>query len=238
MDYGTGNFLSVERACDVVGLRTVVTSDAADVRAADAVILPGVGSFSCAMEALHEHGLVEPLRYAAESGKPLVGICLGLQLLMTESSEFGRHRGLGILEGAVVRFQNLHQGPRTLKVPHTGWNRVFRNPTDVLGAGDAPLSDPWAGSLMAGIQNNTPMYFAHSFFAKPRDPGTVLSFTHYGGQMFCSSIQHGNIFACQFHPERSGPTGLQVYRNLAAALRRPGIPKEETRAFTATSAAL
>lgn len=219
-------------------MRAVVTSDPADVRAAHAVILPGVGSFSCAMEALHEYGLVEPVRDAATSGKPLVGICLGLQLLMTESSEFGSHRGLGILEGAVVRFRNPHDGPRPLKVPHTGWNRVCRNPTDVLGAGDPPLREPWAGSLMAGIENNTPMYFVHSFFARPRDPSTVLSFTHYGGEVFCSSMQHGNIFACQFHPERSGPAGLQVYRNLAAALRRPDIRKEETRAFTATSAAL
>lgn len=216
VDYGLGNLYSVKHACAHVGLDAKITSSKRDILEADAVILPGVGAFGDAMQSLHRLDLVSVLRDMAASPKPLVGICLGLQLLMTESYEFGRHQGLGIIEGPVVRFHDPMEGPRKLKVPQIGWNCIYKAVRN-----DKAEADPWRSSLLAGLADGEYMYFVHSFIVQPRDSSIVLSTSRYGHVEFCSSVRYRNIFACQFHPERSGGEGLKVYQNLAFCLRQP-----------------
>jgi len=153
--------------------------------------------------------LVNVLRDIAESPKPLVGICLGLQLLMTESYEFGIHKGLGIIDGPVVRLDAPKEKKRILKVPQIGWNRVFQ-----------PANVPrWQGTLLDGLDEGEYMYFVHSYICQPQNSNVILSTSRYGHIEFCSSVQSGNVFACQFHPERSGLGGMKVYHNLADQLR-------------------
>lgn len=209
VDYGMGNLFSVRHACWHVGLEASITSSQREIVSADAVILPGVGAFGDAMDTLRRLDLVSPLKDIAASSKPLVGICLGMQLLMAESFEFGRHSGLGIIPGAVVRLENAPGANGALKVPHICWNRLYRT----AGAGD-----PWEDSLLGGLPNGVFMYFVHSFHVKPDDETVVIAATRYGSAEFCSALRYGNIFACQCHPERSGPDGLKVYFNLASLL--------------------
>ena len=142
--------------------------------------------------------------------KPFIGICLGMQLLMTESFEFGHHKGLGIIEGSVRRFDFSSQScGKEPKVPHIGWNRIIRSKKAIS-------SNLWKGTLLDGLQEGEFMYFVHSYLVQPADETVCLSVTDYGGIEFCSSLRYKNIFACQFHPERSGPMGLKVYENLAS----------------------
>lgn len=206
VDYQLGNLYNVLRVCQRAGLGARISSSPEDVAAAAAVILPGVGAFGDAMSFLRDSGLAEALKWFASAGKPLLGICLGMQLLMSESHEFGRHQGLGIVPGPVVRFATIG-----VKVPHVGWNRVH------LSA--APDRYPWQGTLLAGLEDGEYMYFVHSYYAAPEDRSVVLSVTRYGDTEFCSSLQYGNVFGCQFHPERSGPQGVGIYDRLAEQLR-------------------
>lgn len=208
VDHGLGNLYSVKHACEYVGLRAIITPDKREVLAADAVILPGVGAFGDAMATLHRLDLVTVLQDITASPKPLMGVCLGVQLLMTESREFGRHKGLGVFEGEVVRFNHPKESERELKVPQIGWNHVCRT-------GD----DAWRGTLLDGVRDREYMYFVHSYVVRPQDSSLILATTCYGQMEFCSSLGRGNVFACQFHPERSGAPGLSVYRNLAAMIR-------------------
>lgn len=211
VDYSLGNLFSVKHACEKVGLEAFISADKYEILAADAVILPGVGAFGDAMECLRQRDLVRPLQDIAQSGKPLIGICLGQQLLMTESFEFGRHRGLNIFEGQVVRFENPIGPAGPLKVPQVGWNRIYR--PDLLKQRTA--GDCWADSPLEGLCDGAYMYFVHSFYVKPADPSVVLAVTHYGHIEFCSSLRRGNVMAFQFHPERSGPQGIHIYSNIA-----------------------
>ena len=203
-DYGMGNLYSVHQACLHVGLEASVELSPAELLAADAIVLPGVGAFGAAMAALEARGLVEPLREAAVSGKPVFGICLGLQLMMSLSHEFGRHEGLGLVEGEVRRFESAE---RSIRVPQVGWNTID------LPAGAA--SGAWDETPLAGLEPGAEMYFVHSYYAVPADPRVVLASTTYEGITYCSVLQSGNLFGCQFHPERSGPVGLAIYRNWA-----------------------
>jgi glutamine amidotransferase len=214
VDHGLGNLYSVKHACAQVGLAAAITSSKQEILSADAVILPGVGAFSDAMDTLYQLDLVGVLRDIAASGRPLVGICLGVQLLMTESFEFGRHKGLGIIEGPVVRLQGPMEGTRKLKVPQIGWNRIHK-----AAPGEAADGDPWANTLLDGLTDGEYMYFVHSFVVQPQDQGVVLSTSRYGHIEFCSSLRYRNVFACQFHPERSGIEGLKIYRNLVRHLQ-------------------
>jgi glutamine amidotransferase len=218
VDYGMGNLFSVAQACRWAGIEASITSSKAEISAAKAVILPGVGAFGVAMENLERLDLVSAVRDHAVSGKPMIGICLGLQLLMTESREFGSHPGLGVIDGEVVPLKEFSDGQRRYKVPHVGWNRInsmnsSEEPTEVhsnLGL--------WHNTLLEGLADGDQMYFTHSYHIQPNDPSLGLSFTRYGQSEFCSSLSVGNIFACQYHPERSGPSGLHIYKNLAALL--------------------
>ena len=209
VDYGLGNLYSVKHACTQVGLRARITSDPSEVLTADAAVLPGVGAFGDAMATLRRLDLAGALRDFVATGKPFLGVCLGLQLLMRESEEFGCHQGLGIIDGTVVRFASPTLAGRRLKVPHISWNGIYRAAVSTRG------TDPWSATLLRDVADGEPMYFVHSYFVKPADPATLLSTSSYGDVDFCSALQHRNITACQFHPERSGPRGLQVYRNLA-----------------------
>ena len=215
VDYGMGNLFSVEQACDQAGLGVVISSSAREILAADAVILPGVGAFGDAMANLNRLDLVSVLRDIAASSKPLMGICLGMQLLLSESHEFGRSAGLGIIEGEVSHLETSLEGPVVAKVPQVGWNQIHAQEFS-LEVGSLDSSDtPWGSPLLKGVPNSEYMYFVHSLYAKPEDPSVVLSTTQYGNTDFCSSLRFGSVFACQFHPERSGLAGLRIYRNLA-----------------------
>ena len=203
-----GNLFSVRQACRHAGMEGVVTSAAREILTADAVILPGVGAFGDAMEALNRLGLVPVLKEAAAS-RPFMGVCLGLQLMMEESYEFGRHKGLGLVPGVTRRLEpRADDSGRRPKVPQVGWNRIA--PPE-----GAEADRLWKGTPLEGISPGEYMYFVHSYYPEPEDPGVVLTVTEYGGQRFCSGLRRGNLYAFQFHPERSGPQGLRIYANLA-----------------------
>jgi imidazole glycerol-phosphate synthase subunit HisH len=208
VDFGLGNLYSVQHACKYVNLDAKITSSKEDVLNADAVILPGVGAYGDAMNALNRLGLVPVLQGFAQSGKPFLGICLGMQLLMSESQEFGRYDGLNIIKGTVVPFGEPREGKRKLKVPQISWNHIRTSENTIK----------WDNSILNGLPQDEYMYFVHSFVVVPEDPSVVLSSTNYGDVSFCSSLQVGNISACQFHPERSGKKGLRIYQNFAAFL--------------------
>ena len=218
VDCGMGNLFSVKQACEQVGLSASITSLPYEVLGADAVILPGVGAFGDAMETLATLDLVSAIREISVSGKPLVGICLGMQLLMSGSHEFGWHDGLGIIDGEVVRLEESVDGVRNLKVPQVGWNRIHTvHPHTVRDEGPSDTT-PWQGTPLERLPDGEFMYFVHSFYPRPVDASIVLSTTRYGSIEFCSSLRRGNVFACQFHPERSGLQGLCLYRNLAKSI--------------------
>lgn len=215
VDYGMGNLFSVRQACEHAGLNVSITAARAEILNADAVILPGIGAFGDAMATLSKLDLVGVLKDVAASGKALVGVCLGLQLLMTESLEFGLHKGLGIIEGQVVPFDNPVESSRKLKVPQVGWNSVHR-----IGGNGNGEAQAWENSPLAEIADGEFMYFVHSYIVQPENQDVILSVSRYGQIEFCSSIHSQNIFACQFHPERSGTEGLKIYRNLASHIER------------------
>ncbi|MGQ0694241.1 MAG: imidazole glycerol phosphate synthase subunit HisH [Nitrospiraceae bacterium] len=196
IDYGMGNLRSVHKAFEAVGHQAIVTRDAASIKNATHVVLPGVGAFGDCMANLARHGLIDPVLETIQSGKPFLGICLGLQLLFTESEEFGTHKGLGIIPGRVRRFATDH----ALKVPHMGWNQV---------------NDQRKCPLFEGIADGSYWYFVHSYFVDPNDKQIAATTTTYGIP-FVSSIWKDNIVACQFHPEKSQAVGLRLIKNFGA----------------------
>lgn len=180
VDYGRGNLFSLSRALEHLGATPVVTSDPAVVASAERLILPGVGAFGDGMDNLRARGLVEPVKAYAKTGRPLLGICLGMQLLLEESDEFGRHEGLGLVPGKVTRFSDSPE--RRWKVPHVGWSKT------TLGADR--------------------MYFVHSYHCVPAKAEHRLAETEYAGIKFCSALKAGPVTGYQFHPEKSGEGGL------------------------------
>ena len=198
IDYGMGNLRSVQKGFERVGCEAVVTADPKVVLEADRIVLPGVGAFPDCMRNLEEGGFIEPLLRVIREGRPFLGICLGLQLLFTESDEFGTHKGLDVIPGRVVRFPNgMAENGEKLKIPHMGWNQ--------LAIGRRPPA-------FAGIGENANFYFVHSFYVVPEDTGVVATTTTYGME-FCSAIWKDNIVATQFHPEKSQEKGLQILKN-------------------------
>jgi glutamine amidotransferase len=211
VDYGMGNLKSVKKAFEKLGFLANVTRNPEEILDSDGLVLPGVGAFGDCMRNLEEYRLVEPIKSFIKGGKPFLGICLGLQLLFEESEESPGVRGLGILRGKVVRFPrfdterfpslplgSLPQIPR-LKVPHMGWNQVeVRKPL----------------SLLKEIPDKSWFYFVHSYFPEPEDESISAGKTYYGIE-FTSAVQKENIFACQFHPEKSSTLGLKLLENFA-----------------------
>ncbi len=191
VDYGVGNFRNVQKAFAAIGADVPITRTSADIDAADAVILPGVGAFGDAIGNVRQRGLEASLRRAAASGKPFFGICAGMQLLFDQSDEMGIHTGLGLIPGHVTRF------PQGLTVPHMGWNQIEP-------VGDHPL--------LASVPAGSFAYFAHSYICVPADPAHAIARTDYHGK-FVSAVAKDNIFGIQFHPEKSQRVGLQILQN-------------------------
>lgn len=202
IDYDAGNMKSVEKALQLLGQETVVTRDPDEIYRADGVILPGVGSFGDAMENLHRFGLVEVIRRVTEQGTPFLGICLGLQLLFESSEESPGVEGLGLLPGKILRIP----AGEGLKIPHMGWNDI---------------TFPHPGRLFAGVEEHSYVYFVHSYYLKAEDPSIVTAVTRYGTGIH-ASVEKGNVFACQFHPEKSSDVGLQILKNFAAICAEGG----------------
>jgi len=207
IDYGMGNLRSVSKALESLGAAVRVTSDPGEVAAASKVILPGVGAFGAAMDELRRRQLVKPIKAALASGKPYLGICLGLQLLF-EHSEEGNVPGLGVLRGAVKRFafnSQLATRNSPLKIPHMGWNQVTSGQWSVVsGQKQCPL--------LEGIPDRSFFYFVHSYYADPEDRSIVALETAYGAR-FASMVWRRNLFATQFHPEKSQSIGLRLLKN-------------------------
>ncbi len=197
VDYGMGNLRSVHKAFEAVGHQAIVTRESSKIADASHVVLPGVGAFGDCMNNLLRYELDVPIRQAIASGKPFLGICLGLQLLFTESEEFGHHQGLGILPGKVKQFSSSSSAPAGLKVPHMGWNT---------------LSIQQPSPLLQDIPPASYVYFVHSYYVVPEDSTMTCTTTEYGIP-FVSSVYTDNIFASQFHPEKSQKLGLQLFRN-------------------------
>jgi glutamine amidotransferase len=200
-----GNLRNVQKAFEHIGIGARISSLAQDLVQADGMVLPGVGAFGDAMDNLKAAGLVEPIRRVASEGKPLLGICLGLQLLFEESEEMGLHRGLGLLPGRVVRFDRGAEG-ELLKVPHIGWNQFH---ITEQGAENA---------LLRGIPNESYAYFVHSYYVVPTDETSVLTKTDYGID-FASVVGQGNVFGAQPHPEKSQEVGLGLLHNFSEIVR-------------------
>ncbi len=196
INYGMGNLRSVQKAIEKVGGKAIITSDPEVVNKADKVVLPGVGAFSDAIENLKSNNLIEVIKETIDTGKPFLGICLGLHLLFTESEEDGLHQGLDIIKGRVVRFSD------EVKVPHMGWNQI-KIEKDSLIYKDVP--------------DNSYFYFVHSYYPVPEDKSVIATITDYGIE-FVSSVLKDNIFAAQFHPEKSSDLGLKILENFVALL--------------------
>lgn len=200
IDYGIGNIRSLEKAFQAVGVEPVRSDDPAAIRDAERLVLPGVGAFGACADEIRRRGLVEPILDAVASGTPLLGVCVGMQLLFDVSEELGEHAGLGLLPGRVVRFTPQAVGSeRPLKVPHMGWNTV---------------EAARAHALLDGIADGAHFYFVHSFHAAPEDEGDVLGATTYGVR-FPAIVQRDHVMGVQFHPEKSQDAGLRLLRNFA-----------------------
>ncbi len=202
VDYGAGNILSVTRALAHVGAHVTVSDDPAAVAAADRILLPGVGAFGKAMDELTKRRLIEPLRAYAKSGRPFLGICLGMQLMLEESAEFGRQEGLGLVAGKVLPIPAVTAAGERHKIPHIGWNGLV-----------PPSPGRWSGTVLEGQQSGISMYFVHSFAAQPDRPEDRLADADYNGQKISAAIGRDNLTGIQCHPEKSGVAGLSVLQN-------------------------
>ena len=201
IDYGVGNLTSVRGALEYCGAAIKFCSEPDDVLKADRLLLPGVGAFVDAMNDMSSTGLIEPVREFGKSGKPILGICLGLQMLFSTSSEHGRHNGLSLVEGEVVDIPPTDSDGRLHRIPHMGWNEL--NPGD----------RGWAGSVLENVEPGSSVYFAHSFMGNLADGGIFIADCDYGGVSVLAAIQKDNIHGCQFHPEKSGRVGLKIIEN-------------------------
>ena len=195
VDYGAGNLHSVKNALDFIGANSVVTSSADVIADADKVILPGVGAFGDAMARLNESSLTEPVKRAIADGKPFLGICLGLHMLFEESEESAGVKGLGVFKGKIIKIPDTG-----LKIPHMGWNSIdiVKDSRILKGIGDEPY-----------------VYFVHSYYIKPEDEGIVSAYTEYGARL-AIAVEKDNVFAAQFHPEKSGDTGMTILKNFVS----------------------
>lgn len=203
IDYGVGNLYSLIRAFKHFGVSPLVAEEPDQLGRADALILPGVGSFEAGMRGLKLRGLVDEVRRLADKNKPMLGICLGAQLMLTQGHEFGIFKGLDIIKGEVRHFPPLRENE---KVPQIGWNTI------------RPGKISWENTIFKSFKENSQVYFVHSYVLEPADKENILALTDYGGQTFCSAVKIGNIYGCQFHPEKSGTVGLQLINNFIKSI--------------------
>jgi len=202
IDYGLGNIFNIQRAITFLGYDSSITDKSKEIFDADKIILPGVGAFGDGMKSLEEKKLDKVLFECAESKKSIIGICLGMQLLMSESEEFGRHQGLNIISGRVTRFPGANPEGLKNKIPHVGWNQIF----------PVADNDAWNGTFLKHSGQGDFFYFSHSYVVTSEDKNNILAKTIYGGIEFCSVIKKNNISGCQFHPELSGENGLKILK--------------------------
>ncbi len=202
IDYGVGNLLSVQRAIEHCGALALCTSDPETIIQADRVILPGVGAFGKAMQALEQKDLHRAIHNVVGNGTPLLGICLGMQLLFQDGEEFGHHKGLAILEGKVEAIPSKTPDGVRLKIPHIGWNGLSR-----------PVNVEWKGTILEGLQEEDSFYFVHSYRVLPTQESIMISDCSYGGLRLAAVVASGSVMGCQFHPEKSGRAGLRILEN-------------------------
>ncbi len=201
VDYGVGNLRSVARAVVACGWDPVLAVDASGVDKAERIILPGVGAFASCVEALTAHGLKAPVMRAMDDGRPILGICVGMQMLLDKSEEFGDHAGLGRIAGRVAAIPRGGADGTPHKIPHIGWS-----PLQPAGAG-------WADTIFEGVEPGSACYFVHSFSAMPERADVKLAVCDYNGVEICAALRSGNLYGVQFHPEKSGPVGLKIIAN-------------------------
>lgn len=199
IDYSLGNLFSVQQAFTQCDVTTIVSNNPEELLSADAIVLPGVGAFAEAMDNLKHYQLDLAITQSVNSGKPFLGVCLGMQLLFTSSEEFGATKGLGIIEGEIKKFKSL-DATEKLHVPQVGWNNIRSG-------------NSWKGTIFENIDQETYMYFVHSYYAIPKFAENSLCSTNYGGIDYCSAVIKNNVTATQFHPEKSGEKGLLIYKN-------------------------
>jgi glutamine amidotransferase len=200
VDYGLGNLFSINQACGHVGLDPVITADKKIIAGADALILPGVGAFGHAMNSLQSDGLIESLLDFAKTGKQFLGICLGMQLLFSESEEFGANKGLGLVDGRIVRFPSKDNHGQFNRVPQIQWNHIYKG-----------YPGNWERSLFKNTNDGEYMYFVHSYYSQPVNDKEILTYSEYGGVKYASAVIKDNITGIQYHPEKSAEPGLNVY---------------------------
>lgn len=199
VDFGAGNLLSVCRAFHHLGVEVTLATTPEAVLAADRLVLPGVGAFGACMSNLRASGLDAPVKAFAASGKPFLGICVGMQMLFDASEEFGENPGLGLVPGRVVPVPPVGTDGRPHRIPHVGWNRI-----------QPPEGRAWAGTPLAAVRPGEAVYFVHSFMGVPVDPADALAFADYDGVPLLAAVRRGNLTGCQFHPEKSGLIGLAI----------------------------
>lgn len=209
VDYGIGNVFSVCNALRQIGAEPELTGNLNSIRSADRVILPGVGAFAHAMDALDSSGISDALRDFVGTGRPFLGICIGMQVLMQRSTEFGLTEGLGFIDGSVDRINNTGPDGTVLRVPHIGWGQVV--PADGI------TSEAWASSIVGGDGGAHEFYFVHSFHALPTHAHDCHALVNYGGNSVTAAVRRDNILGVQFHPERSGPAGLNLLKRFASS---------------------
>tara|TARA_Y100001970_G_scaffold91118_1_gene114927 strand:- start:465 stop:1124 length:660 start_codon:yes stop_codon:yes gene_type:complete len=203
IDYDNGNLESVYRACDYVGMTPIISSNQSEIDKSDAIILPGVGAFGDAMKSLKERNLIDPIYNFINTGKIVVGICLGMQLFLNKSEESSKENGLGLIEGECLHFSKFFQNTNT-KVPQIQWNTIYSE--NKINFNE--------GSPFNSLKQNEFMFFVHSFFVKTKNKNDILALSKYGDIEYCSALQKDNIIGMQFHPEKSGPKGLEIYENI------------------------
>lgn len=199
IDYGVGNLLSVARAFEHCGATVLISHYPADIDRAERLVLPGVGAFADGMQGLVERGLVDSIQRFARSGRPMLGICLGMQMLATMSEEFGEHRGLDLIPGRVRAIPRIATDGSALKRPHIGWSSLHR-----------PSHADWRGTLLADTAPGSSVYLVHSYAVELDDERHLLADCFYGGHRIATAIRRDAIVGCQFHPEKSGPEGLRM----------------------------
>jgi imidazole glycerol-phosphate synthase subunit HisH len=201
IDYGLGNLKSVERAVIAAGGKPKISDNPKDVLNASKLILPGVGAFEAGMEGLRQRHLIEPLHQKVSSGTPLLGLCLGMQLLFETSEEFGQHQGLGFVKGTVDLLKPI-QGDTTFKIPHIGWNSL-----------EIPQQQTWHNTVLEKVKPGEMVYFVHSYIPFPSNSEDSLATTEYGGVHFTSVVKHANVQGTQFHPEKSADVGQKILKS-------------------------
>lgn len=204
LDYGMCNLFNVARAFEHCGAEVTITEDAVIAQKAEKLVVPGVGAFRDSIREIEARGLDEAIKRFIETGRPFLGICVGMQMLFEASEEFGEYAGLGILAGRVMAIPSLTTAGAAQRIPHVGWNHLVTTET----------GRSWRGTLLDAFEGKQPaFYFVHSFAAKPDDPAIRLADTVYGGHRICAAVQRENVMATQFHPERSGEMGLRLIQH-------------------------